>query len=152
MADKKLMDNKWVKLGITVAVVAAAAGLTYVVAKKIVKELVKGDDSKDLGKELGKEINTSKLSYTQSQYQTMSDSIYRAMNEAGTNWPTVLRVVKQIKNSDDWKQLVKTFGVKKSTSMWSSFSGNLVEWLEDELDGSEMTEVSGILNKVGVTI
>lgn len=151
MAEKKLLDNKWVKLGITVAVVAAAAGLTYLVAKKIIKELVVRDPSKDLGKDLGKEINTSKLSYTQSQYQTMSDSIYRAMNEGGTNWPTVVRVIKQIKNSDDWKQLVITFGIKKSTSMWSSFSGNLVEWIEDELSGSEMTEISGILSKVGVT-
>lgn len=152
MAEKKLLENKWVKYGITAGIVAVASLLVYLVAKRVIKEVVAHDPSKDLGKELGKEINTSKLSYTSSQYQTMADSLYRAMDGAGTNWDTVVRVIKQVKNSDDWKQLVKVFGVKKSTSMWSSFSGNLVEWLEDELDGSEMTEISAILSKATVNL
>lgn len=147
-----LTKNKAIQYGIAALIIIPSVVFIGWGIKKYVIGSIARDPSKDTAKDLGKEVNKNRLTYPESTYKTMADSIYRAMDGAGTTWTTVVRVISALRNADDWKMLVSTFGVKKSTVWSSSFSGNLIEWLEDELDGSEMKEISGMLNKINVTI
>ena len=147
-----LTKNKAIQYGIAALIIIPSLVFVGWGIKKYVIGSIAHDPSKDTAKDLGKEVNQSRLTYPETTYKTMAVSIYRAMDGAGTSWPTVVRVISALKNADDWKMLVSTFGVKKDTSWYNSFSGNLIEWLEEDLDGSEMKEISGMLNKINVTI
>ena len=145
-------ENKGLQWGL-----AALIGLPtlffagWAVKKYVIGSVTRSGDEKTAD-QLGKEVNKNRLSYPATTYKTMADVIYRAMDGAGTTWETITRVLGQLKNADDWKMLVAEFGERKSTVWLSTFSGNLISWLEDELDESEMKEISAMLNKINVVI
>jgi len=135
----------------------AIAGTALVVASliigyKLIKRALKKNASKDLEKEAKKEINKDKLSFTSSEYQSMADRLFRAMDGAGTDWDVVKSVINKLKVKDDWLALISAYGIKETTSWVSTFKGNLVEWLSDELSASEYKTISDQLKTIGVTI
>jgi len=101
------------------------------------KEKVEATD--ETSEEYNKAVDKKKLSYSQADYNSMSDMLFVAMTGGGTDDDAILAVIDKLLNPDDWKFLVATFGVKQSDSMLSSFSGNLYEWLNDELSDSPET-------------
>lgn len=130
--------------------------LTAFAVKKIyniVKSDSQGQDRQTVN-EAEKEIKQSDLTYSQAEYQQMSDELYRSMNETGTDVNTIVRIILKVKNKSDWYALVKAFGMRKSTSWFSSFNGNLASWLSDDLSDTPavMTQISNYLNKYGIAI
>jgi len=132
------------------AIGAVLVGVGIYYGYKKFAELFKGDPSNKGLKAGDSEIVNKDKSYTDSEYATMADRLFRALNGVGTTWDTVIATINKLRTKTDWLMLAKYFGVRKSTLWTSSFSGNLVEWLEEDLDGSEMTKISEILRKIGV--
>jgi len=74
------------------------------------------------------------------------------MDGAGTNEDIIFSVFNKIQTKDDYNQLIKSFGVRSSTSWTSSFSGDLLAWLSDELSSSDVKKLNNILSKIGVSL
>jgi hypothetical protein len=82
----------------------------------------------------------------------MADKLFVAMDGAFTDEDAIKEVIAKLRTKSDWYALVKAFGVRKTTSIFSSFSGNLIQWLADELSGSDRKEVNDMLVKFDVQI
>lgn len=97
-------------------------------------------------------IVSNALTYTQADYKAMADKLYLAMDGVGTNENSIYEVIGKLRTKSDWYALIKAFGVRSSSSWVNSFTGNLVQWLYDELDDEERKRVNDILAKFDVQI
>jgi len=97
-------------------------------------------------------IVSNALTYTQADYKAFADKLFSAMDGAGTGESSINEVIGQLRTKSDWYALIRAFGVRKSTSIFSGYSGNLVQWLNDELDDGERKAVNDVLNKFNVQI
>jgi hypothetical protein len=136
--DKNVKIALWVGGSVVVAVI------TYYIIKWI-RERIADPTT-------GVKVDESNLSANKADYNLWASQLYTAMDGAGTETDTIYRVLKNIETQDDWNQLIKAFGVKESTSWFSSFKGTLVDWLSDELSVKEKDAANQILARAGVTI
>ena len=100
----------------------------------------------------GIQVDSSNLSYSDTEYKLMANQLYTAMKGAGTDNAAILRVCKKLQNVDDWNALVKAFGTKSVSNWFYTFSGTLYDWLQDELSDKEMRQLNEVLNIIGVQI
>ena len=124
---------------------------TVLLVNKIINKL-KHNKSKDLIKEADKEIEKPSLTYNEVDYDSMATSLFDAMDGVGTSWQPIVTVIKKLKTRSDWYALVKAFGVRETTSMFSTFKGNLIDWFSDELDESEYKYINDKLKLINVII
>lgn len=115
---------------------------------KTIKKLKQNKQDKDLVKESEQAIVLGNLTYTEADYKAMADKLYIAMKGIGTDEEAIYEVIGRLRTRSDWYALVKAFGIRKS----GSFSGNLVQWLSDELDETERARVNYILQKFDIQI
>ena len=97
-------------------------------------------------------VQRNNLSYSISEFTSMANQLFNAMDGAGTNEDIIFSVFNKIQTKDDYNQLIKSFGVRSSTSWTSSFSGDLLAWLSDELSSSDVKKLNNILSKIGVSL
>lgn len=142
---------KWLGIGfLAIAFILAA----YFVAKYFINKAKKTTSNKSVN-EAEKEIKKSDLSYAESEYTSMADRLFQAMNGPGSTDSTIYEILNKLKNSNDWNKLVVEFGTRESTyTVWplKAFKGNLVEWLQDELDEDELKQTGEILTKINVKV
>jgi uncharacterized protein (UPF0333 family) len=136
-----------------IIVVSIIVIIIFINIKNYIKKLMnRGDET---SREAKMNYNEAFLSYSNLEYKNMAERMYQAMLGPGTNTSTIYEILGRLNNADDWYKLVSTFGVKESTYTYlltlSKFSGNLIEWLTDELSANEQKKVSGILANIGVT-
>lgn len=98
------------------------------------------------------QVNSSNLSYPDSEYRLMANQLYTAMKGAGTDEAAIMRVCGKLQNVDDWNALVKAFGTRSVSNWFYKFSGTLYDWLQDELDSKEIQKLNELLNLIGVSI
>ena len=98
-------------------------------------------------------INTSELSFPQSQYMLWADQLYSAMRGWGVSKNSIFAVIEQLRTKADWDQLVKTYGVRQiKTWWWNTSNGTLPASLRDELSTSSMDRINRHLANFGVRI
>lgn len=98
------------------------------------------------------EIVENAATFNNSDYLAMADKLYTAMNGAGTDNESVLQTVSSLKTKTDWLKLVEAYGVRKSDSLFSSFQGNLIQWLSDELSGKDRQQVNYSLSRFNIQV
>jgi len=125
--------------------------IIWIIYKKISNAIQESKD-KQLVHSTDHAIVQNALTYPTADYKAMADKLFVAMNGPGTDEAAIKEVLNKLRTKSDWYALVKAFGVRKSTSWFSSFSGNLVQWLADELSGNDRKEVNDILAKFNVQI
>jgi len=125
--------------------------IIYIIYRRISKAI---QDSKDkqLVSSADDAIIQNALTYPTADYKAMADKLFIAMDGVGTDEDAIKEVLNKLRTKSDWYALVKAFGIRKSTSIWSSFTGNLVQWLANELSGNDRKEVNDILAKFSVQI
>ncbi len=97
----------------------------------------------------------STLSYDQTQYFNMADTIEGALNRYwNDDEATTYDVLKQLKNPQDWYMLVKAFGhrTRGKSNWWPNPSMGLHDYLADALGYFEMKKVREILKAIGIII
>ncbi|MBN2664798.1 MAG: hypothetical protein JXR68_14205 [Bacteroidales bacterium] len=101
-----------------------------------------------------KEIDTKKLNYSQSEYNSFASQLEEAFRGIGTTEAVVLSVIKKMKNASDWYALFTAFGEKKIKHGFGSLTGTLTTHLEYELSDNKSTYelVKAHINSIGVTI
>jgi hypothetical protein len=97
---------------------------------------------------VGEKVNTSKLTYDNSQYLTFADSLHTALKTIfglgiGEDTETVYGIMKKMKTDDDVKQVIGAFGLK-SQEFYFTGTG-LAAWMTNALDSEEIQKVNSIL-------
>lgn len=81
--------------------------------------------------------------YQPSQYKTYAQTLFTAMDGAGTDWDPIKNVFDDMKNDLDILYLIDAFGTRKGTSWFaSSDETDLASWLADD---GVTEDVNGIL-------
>ncbi len=108
----------------------------------------------------GFEPDKKRLSYDLEWYEQAANSIYAALNRTFGNVDeqTVFNAFAYLKNQDDYKALVKAFGIRSDTVSAGYYffgkpeiKGNLINWLQEQFWQSELQKIRKILQKIGVT-
>lgn len=133
--DKK----KIIRIAIYVVVAIVAIYVAYRIYVKVKDRLA----SNKLGRELDNSIDTGNLSYDISQYQSLANKLYTAMDGPGTDEDAVGTVFNQMQTRSDVLMLMKQFGVRDGD--------DLSTWLTSELDNDEMEKyVNGFLKSKNI--
>ena len=117
---------------------------------KTVKNTVSEEKSKKAVADAEKEIKPALLSYPLPWYSQSADKMYVAMSGVLSCESTVFGVLEALKVKEDWYKLVSAFGVRETGAWYSKFSGNLIEWIQKEMDDAEKSKVKAILGKIKV--
>ncbi|WP_010664020.1 hypothetical protein [Marinilabilia salmonicolor] len=132
-----------------VFVTALTVGGGYFIYKKI-----KGNTKVTPGNNLNKlQISKTGLSYSDSEYGIMAQSLYLAMDGPGTDEDTIFPILGSMRNRDDLLMLIKSFGIRRYgmvTSLWFGNDLNLVGWLNEELGSKDKNKVREIFNSLNV--
>lgn len=139
-ALNKATKSIYFKIAIVVVIVA----IVYVIVSRLPK-------TDAYSNEAGRNIKNNELSFSNLEFENMSSRLLDAMSGATTDEETIYSILKRLNNISDWNKLIQVFGVRETTSMWSDWSGNLMEWIVDECDDEEQEEVRSILARIGVT-
>ncbi len=116
--------------------------------RKIEKDLKHIVDQQ--GNDLNGQVSQNVKTYTNADYKLMAESLFEAMEGAGTDENSIFTIISSLRTKADWYALADAFGTRKTSSMWSSFEGTLTKWLADELDDDEKQRVNNTLSKFGV--
>jgi hypothetical protein len=105
--------------------------------------------------ELITEQATTAATYPNSQYQTWANQLETAMDDIGTDENTIISIFKNLKNNTDYLKLFQAFGTRKYTGGylpgWANDSWDLGQWLVEELDSEEITQINNELASKGIT-
>ncbi len=124
--------------------------IILVIIYRKIQKAIENKRDKELVKESDQAIVQDTLTYPKADYKSMADALFLAMDGAGTDEEAIYDTLSRLRTRSDWYALINAFGVRKSSS--SSFSGNLVQWLVDELSTDERRKVNAILAKLNVQI
>jgi|GEM_PF-5367978 len=100
-------------------------------------------------------VVASKLTYPKDQYVIWADSLYSAMNHAGTSWGAILDVFDNMRTNDDVKELINAYGVRTLYVFGvPTAAKNLPQSLTTEQSGSwnGVQEVNDILEANNITL
>ncbi|PRY97733.1 hypothetical protein BY457_11113 [Marinilabilia salmonicolor] len=128
---------------------AVTVGGGYFIYKKI-----KGNTKETPGNNLSKlQISKTGLSFSDSEYGIMAQSLYLAMDGPGTDEETIFAIIQSMRNRDDLLMLIKAFGIRRYgvvTSLWFGSDLNLVGWFNEELGSKDKIRVREIFNALNV--
>ena len=141
---ERIINNKnFYKLIIWVIVI-----IVVIIIYKEAKKYIQSSDS--TSRQYGNAVNESNVTLSNSELSGMADRLFIAMNGGGTDPDEIYDVLNLLSTEDDWNKLVKVYGVRETTSWISSWSGNLIKWLTDELSGGQKQKVRQILANINV--
>lgn len=91
-------------------------------------------------------------SYSNSNYKTLADRLYSAMNTSGTDESAIYSVFETLKNKIDVLKIIEAYGVRQLYQFGIPIGGkqNLSQALSDELSDNEISKVNQILFKKGI--
>ena len=96
--------------------------------------------------------DSSNLSYPSTWYNEAAETLFIAMNGAGTDEDAIITIIDQLQTKDDWNKLVKVYGVRTLDAFWvNTCTGNLPTCLMSELSGSDLDKIRSKLLSIGVT-
>ena len=103
----------------------------------------------DIAKEENKGIEPT---YSESNYKTLADRLYSAMNTSGTDESAIYSVFQQMKTRIDVLKLIEAYGTRQLYVFGVPVGGkqNLSQALSDELSSSEIAKVNQILFTKGI--
>jgi hypothetical protein len=124
-----------------------AALVIYILVKLIAKYKPVKDITDDIV------VNNSNLTFSLAEYNLFANQLFNAMEGAGTDEDTIIRIIKQLQTLDDWKQLVKAYGTRELTSFWiTTNTGTLQSALQSELSAKYIQQINSHLATFGASI
>jgi hypothetical protein len=130
----------------------AAIVIYYLLFKR--KNLIKRQEIQT-GQELATSELTEAATYPPSQYSTWANQLETAMEDVGTDEDTIKSIFKNLQNNTDYLKLYTAFGSREYSGGWTpdmfGEDWDLGQWLVEELDSSEITEINNDLSSKGIT-
>jgi len=142
----------WAKGIIVIIIVLLLAWLVYKFYKNVKPP---SDQQKDLETDKNDLLKQGqKPSYSRSQYQSFSDSLFEAMHGMGTDEDEIISVFGKMKNTLDVVLTIEAFGYRdyKDDSLlgYNVKSMNLNQWLSAELDTADKGKINTTLSAKGI--
>ncbi len=144
------------KTAVKIAVGAGAAGLCYLIGRKIwnkIKESKQSSEYDDAVREVEKEINRANLTISDTKATTMAGALLGAMNKWGTDEEIIRRELDSLKTKEDYLLVYARFGAKGYKNGKLNADGrkmSLTDWIRAELSGSDLKWFNNKLQEWGV--
>lgn len=136
------------KKGIIWAVLLLLAGILLAYTWNKLSELFK-NISNNVTSRLDNPVESGNLTHNKAWYKTAADTLFNAMDGAGTDEDAIFGVISQISNQDDWNELVYQYGTRTLGRTFSSdLVGTLQVHLRDDLNASEIKQIKNSLPNV----
>lgn len=138
--------------------IALLSGISIFVIYKLGSSIMDKFSNSRRVSEFTKDMDTSKLSYEKKDYGTWADKLYRiGFDQDSFSWTwtnydegVIRDVLKKMKNIDDWKYLVATFGSKEAKKGNGKGEYHDLPWfLAQDDDAPEWQE---IINKLDPSV
>lgn len=95
-----------------------------------------------------REIDKSAVSFEQTQYSAFADKLESAMTGFGDDEKSVYAIFGKLNNKSDVLSLIKAFGQRRQS--FTVGGANLITWINNRLDSSEIAEINDILSRKGI--
>ena len=142
------------KTAVKIAVGAGAAGLCFLVGRKIYKKIKEAKEGRELADAIEKiPVETANTTISATTAGTISGSLLAAMNKWGTDEETIKRELNRLKTKDDYLLVYKAFkdkGYKNGKLNADGRKMDLTGWLREELSGSDKKWFENKLQEWGV--
>ncbi|MBR4620494.1 MAG: hypothetical protein IKO46_05890 [Salinivirgaceae bacterium] len=139
---------------VKIAVGAAAAGLTFLVGRKIVRKIKEAKEGNELRDAIAAiPVNSKNTTIDETTAATISGALLGAMNKWGTDEETIRRNIDRLKTKDDYLLVYKAFkdkGYKNGKLNADGRKLDLTGWLRAELSGSDLKYFENKLQEWGV--
>ena len=139
---------------VKIAVGAAAAGLTFLVGRKIVRKIKEAKEGNELRDAIAAiPVNNKNTTIDETTAATISGALLGAMNKWGTDEETIRRNIDRLKTKDDYLLVYKAFkdkGYKNGKLNADGRKLDLTGWLRAELSGSDLKYFENKLQEWGV--
>ena len=124
--------------------------LIILVIYRIIRKIRDNVKERDTIRKAKGEINQNDLSFSDYEFKSFADRIFNAMDGIGTEETAIFHILKQMKTKSDMLALIVAFDTRKSKRWYSSFEGNMIAWLQNELDSYEHNSAAQIFQKLGI--
>ncbi|MBQ5689343.1 MAG: hypothetical protein IIV21_05190 [Bacteroidales bacterium] len=132
--------------------------IMFLYIKKKIKESKEEDKNKEYLKQIDASINTSNLSFSNVDYQTMADSLYSYLSDtragyAGVDEDGVYSIMERLKTYDDVQKLIKVFDSREIRKRWQTKSHvyTLPGAIAALMSQSERDEINEHFEKNGIS-
>lgn len=126
------------------SIVVTIVVILYFIIRSGIKKGNQDKRNNQIISDLENEIQPQRLSYSNSEYQSMADKIYRAVKGAGTDEAAIIEVFQKMRTNSDLLKLQTVFGVRDDMS--------LNEWLQDDLGDSDIDLINQTLRERNISI
>ena len=101
-------------------------------------------------------VRRDALTITPGDAALFANTLYSAMNTAGTDEQTIYSTIGRINNKDDMLLVIKTFGMKRywlgERALFMGEPLNLIGWLRAELNNSEIAKIKPKFEQWGIPL
>jgi hypothetical protein len=104
-------------------------------------------------------VNPGKLTFSSSELEFKTSQLFDAMNQYGTDFDTIIFVLRSLNDGNDLLYIIKSFGTKPyfltglADGLVTRFMGtdeNLIGWFHEELTTNQLNDVTTEFNRLGV--
>lgn len=136
---------------VKITVGALAAGVVFLIGRKIYQKLQEGAKSKAAEKATERQVDRANLTIDDDKAITLANSLLEAMNKGGSDEESIDNVFAKIKTADDFLLVSAKFGKVPYSRLWGKQTSggtplSLVGWLRAELSGRRLSKIENQLN------
>ena len=153
--NKEQLTSTGIKIGIPVVLIGVGV---FAVKRMLKGKKVNADGtSKSEAPALNNMVvRRSELTITPGDAALFANTLYSAMNTAGTDEQTIYSTIGRINNKDDMLLVIKTFGMKRywlgERALFMGEPLNLIGWLRAELNDSEIAKIKPKFKQWGIPL
>lgn len=118
--------------------------IMFFVINGAIKKSKSDKENKEKIQQYESEIQNDKLSFSNSEYQSMADKVYKAVKGVGTDEDAIFEVFQRIRTNSDVLKLKSVFGVRDGM--------DLDEWIQDDLSDEDIDQINGYLRQRNISI
>ena len=153
--NKEQLTSTGIKIGIPVVLIGVGI---FAVKRMLKSKQVNADGtSKSEAPALNKMVvRRNALTITPGDAALFANTLYSAMNSAGTDEQTIYSTIGRINNKDDMLLVIKTFGMKRywlgERALFMGEPLNLIGWLRAEFSNSEIAKIKPKFEQWGIPL
>ncbi len=123
--------------------------IVLVVINWEIKTIAKTQAAKD-AKAIRDDLKSENLSFDLTQYTILADKLEQSIGPWNTSESAVYSVFDKMQNSDDVKQLVKSFGLRQFTFLIGKLT--LPQYMAEGMDATEIEKINESLASKGINM
>lgn len=116
---------------------------TIVIVNKSKKNKKDKEDERIIG-QYENEVQPEKLTFSESEYNTMANGLFKAMDGIGTDEAAIYQVFQKLRTNSDVLKLQAAFGIRNDM--------DLFEYIRDDMNNNDIAKLNGYLAQHNISI